>query len=110
VPVVNGEPLTGVSAPPDPTENTDTVLSFQLAVASNLPLGLNATEAGWPPVLNGEPFTGVSAPSDPTENTDTVVPAKSAVASSPPLGLNATELGWGWRTGSRSPALAPHPS
>ena len=43
-----------------------------LAVASRLPLGLNATEPGPLPVVNGEPLTGVNAPSDATENTHTV--------------------------------------
>ena len=76
-PVANGEPATGVSAPPAPTENTDTVLPPLLAVASSPPDGLNATEIGLVPrpVANGEPATGVSAPPDATENTDTVLPA-----------------------------------
>ena len=55
LPVANGEPETGVSAPPDPTENTDTVLATLLAVASSPPPGLNATELGPLPVPNGEP-------------------------------------------------------
>ena len=54
----NGEPETGVSAPPEPTENTDTVLSTLLAVASSRPPGLNATDRGSVPVVNGEPATG----------------------------------------------------
>ena len=69
----NGEPDTSVSAPPDPTENTDTVLSPALAVASRFPAALNAAEVGFTPVGNGEPDTAVSAPPDPTENTDTVL-------------------------------------
>ena len=93
MPVANGEPATGVSAPPAATENTDTVLPALLAVASSPPAGLNATESGPPPVTNGEPVTGVSAPPAPTENTDTVLPPALAVASSPPAGLNATECG-----------------
>ncbi len=71
-PVGNGEPETAVSAPPDPTENTDTVLLPSLAVASRFPDALNAIEIGSEPVGNGEPDTAVSAPPDPTENTDTV--------------------------------------
>ena len=79
-----------MSAPPAPTENTDTVSSV-LAVASSPPPGLNATENG---ALRRErrAGTGVSAPSAPTENTDTVL-RRFAVASSPPSGLNATENG-----------------
>src|SRR5689334_21101289 len=58
----NGEPGTSVSTPPDPTENTDTVLSATLPVASSAPLGLNATDAGLPPVgPNGEPAICVTA-------------------------------------------------
>ena len=67
------------------------MLSLALAVASNPPLGLNATETGALPVPNGEPLTGVNAPSEATENTDTVLSSALAVASNPPLGLNATE-------------------
>ena len=52
---------TAVSAPSAATENTDTVPSVELAVASNSPDGLNATEAGPTPVANGEPATGVNA-------------------------------------------------
>ena len=70
MPVANGEPATGVSAPPAPTENTDTVSPFP--VARSAPDGLNATDAGVMPVVNGEPGTWVSAPAAPTENTDTV--------------------------------------
>ena len=82
----NGEPPTGVSAPPDPTENTDTEW-LKLAVASSPPLGLNATEYGdpLPPVANGEPLICVSVPPDPTENTDTVF-VSLAAASSPRSG------------------------
>ena len=40
--MVTGEPATGVSAPPADTENIDTV-PLWLAVATSLPLGLNAT-------------------------------------------------------------------
>ena len=36
---------TAVSTPPVESENTDTVPSPELAVASRLPLGLNATES-----------------------------------------------------------------
>jgi hypothetical protein len=61
VPVGNGEPDTGVSAPPDPTENTDTVLAPVLAVANRFPDALNATENGSEPVGNGEPDTGANA-------------------------------------------------
>ncbi len=76
LPVENGEPVTGVSAPPAPTENTDTELPLKFAVASSPADGLNATEFGLLPlpVVNGEPVTGVSAPPTPTENTDTELP------------------------------------
>ena len=43
-PAGNGEPGTGVSAPPAPTENTDTLPPQKFAVASSFPSGLNATE------------------------------------------------------------------
>jgi hypothetical protein len=56
-------------------ENTDTVLSPALAVASSPADGLNATEYGSEPVENGDPDTSLSAPPDPTENTDTVLAA-----------------------------------
>ena len=80
-----------MSAPPAPTENTDTLLDLEFAVASSPPPGLNATDSGNDPVVNGEPATGVSAPPAPTENTDTVLSASFAVASRLPSGLNATE-------------------
>ena len=81
MPVVNGEPVTCVRVPSDAIENTDTVLPVKpgnpikpvLAVASSLPLGLNATDPGPIPVVNGEPLTAVNAPSDATENTDTLL-------------------------------------
>ncbi len=76
MPVANGEPETWVSAPPEPTANTDTELPAALAAASNPPPGLNATETGSPPVANGEPVTWVSAPPEPTANTDTVLSAR----------------------------------
>ncbi len=60
-PVGNGESGTPVSAPSDPTANTDTVLSLWLAVASRLPDALNAIETGFEPVANGEPDTGANA-------------------------------------------------
>src|ERR1039458_2513727 len=91
------EQVTGVSAPPAPTENTDTALAPAFAVASSPPPELNATETGceFDPVVNGEPVTCVSAPPAPTENTDTLLLGKEefAVASSPPPGLNATDFG-----------------
>jgi hypothetical protein len=53
VPAVYGSP--GFQSAPAPeTANTDTVQSFELAVASSLPLGLMATKNGKPPVANGE--------------------------------------------------------
>jgi hypothetical protein len=91
--VMNGEPVTAVSAPPTDTENTETVPSLELAVASRPPSGLKATELGVMPVVNGEPATGVSAPTMDTENTETVPSLELAVASRPPSGLKATELG-----------------
>ena len=95
MPVANGEPVTGVSAPVEEfTENTDTVLPPPLAVASSPPDGLNTTECGSGPVANGEPVTWVTAPVEEfTENT-AVLPPTVAVASSPPDGLNATETGF----------------
>ena len=84
---MNGEPLTAVSAPPAPTENTDTVLSPELAVASSPPLGLNATDdrAAAGRERRAGHLASARRPA-PTENTDTVLSPPLAVASSPPPG------------------------
>jgi hypothetical protein len=65
-PVEAGDPIK-LKAPDDWTANNDAeptlALPLLLAVASNLPSGLNATEYGMLPaafVENGEPVTGVS--------------------------------------------------
>jgi hypothetical protein len=96
-PVENGEPETGVSTPPPPTENIDTActLAAVSATASSEPFGLNATQLGalLAPVENGEPKTGVSTPPPPTEKTDTLSVFESAAASKDPSGLNATDTG-----------------
>src|SRR5215471_10536575 len=48
---VTGEP-TSVRTPVGPTENSDTLPALELAHASQLPLGWNATSSGpFPPVL-----------------------------------------------------------
>lgn len=90
---MTGEPVTCVNAPSEATENTDTVLSPELAVASRPPLGLTPPTPGTP-VANGEPLTGANAPSEATENTDTrrassTGDRRSVTASSPEPGLNA---------------------
>jgi hypothetical protein len=64
LPVANGEPGTGDSAPAEETENTATWLPWEFAVASNPPDGLNATATGVVPVENGEPGTWVNTAGD----------------------------------------------
>jgi len=55
----NGEPGTGLSAPPGPTVIIDTVPSMSFADASSCPEGLNDTGPASPPTSNGDPATGV---------------------------------------------------
>src|SRR6185437_6108452 len=92
-PVGNGDPESGVSAPPLPTLKTEVVLLSGLAVASSEPVWSNATDAGTGAVVNGEPLTGVSPPEAATANIVTCGAPRSATARSVPSGLKATEPG-----------------
>jgi len=81
----NGEPVTWVSGPPEPTENIDTAPAPSLSeVASNPPDGLKATPNGVIRLggANGEPATGLNPPSEPTVSIETVPCAKLVAASS----------------------------
>jgi hypothetical protein len=101
----SGEPGAGASAPDEDTENTDTVLSEKLAVASSCPRAgpamqhpLNWASRGVLPVANGDPGTGASDPSEDTENIDTSLEALFATArnSGPGAAVNgANATDWG---------------
>jgi hypothetical protein len=92
MPLLNGEPATGLSLSDEDTVNIETAFAPASAVASNLPFGLKASDAGLDPVANGLPATEVSVPLA-TENIETLLSMRLETASNRPSGLNLTDDG-----------------
>lgn len=80
VPVENGDPETCESDPPEPIENTETLLDPELVTNNNFPPGSTATELGAVPTVVGEP-EAVSVEPD-TPKARTALPLESATKTS----------------------------